>query len=124
MSTASRYCGSVGGTCGGVDTQHPSPGATVGARGHYDPRAGRHAQRSSGTCRKFSALATNAALPRERAGATGQSGAPGACRCTRPARWAHRAFFPIGLRERPSRHSLPPPRLTARGACPRGRSPP
>ena len=39
MSTASRYCGRAGGTCGGVVTRHPSPGATGGPRGHYDLRA-------------------------------------------------------------------------------------
>ena len=124
MSTASRYCGSVGGTCSGGITHLPSPGATVEARRHYDLRAGRQAERSSGRWRKFSALATNAAPPRKRAGARAQAGAHGACRCTRPARRAHRAIFPIGVRERPSRHSLSPPRVTARGGFPRGRSPP
>ena len=49
MSTASRYCGKAGGTCGGVGTQHPSPGATGGTRGHYDPCAARHSWRPWGT---------------------------------------------------------------------------
>jgi hypothetical protein len=123
MSTASRYCGMAGGTCGGGITQAPVPGATGGTRGHYDPRASGKATRSSGTVRKRLPLATNAAPPRKRAGAGLPWGACPALPAT-PAQRAHRAIFPIGLRERPFRHSLPPPRMSARGVRPRGRPPP
>jgi hypothetical protein len=122
MSTASRYCGSVGGTCGGATTQAPAPGAMDGTRGHYDPRATGKPEQPARALRKFLSLATNAALPLKRAGAPGTRGAA-AARRPAPAGWAHRAVFPIGLRGRPSRHSLPPPPRGARG--PRhGRHPP
>lgn len=122
MSTASRYCGSVGGTCGGGITQDPAPGATGGTRGHYDPRATGNAEQPARAIRKRLPEARNAALPRKRAGASGLTGAATARRPA-PAGGAHRAVFPIGLRGRPSRHSLPPPPKSARG--PRhGRHPP
>lgn len=123
MSTASRYCGMAGGTCGGGFTQASVPGAEGGTRGHYDPRATGNAPCSSRTYCKCLPRATNAALPRKRAGAgreTGSCRAPAAA----PAERAHRAFFPIGLRERPQRLSLPPPPRRARGVRPRGRPPP
>ena len=123
MSTASRYCGSVGGTCGGVDTQRPAPGATGGARRHYDLRAERQSGRARGTVHTFSPLATNAAPPRKRAGASGEGGASRSARPESPVGRAHRAFFPIGLRERRLRHSLPPPKNGVRGAG-RGPRPP
>lgn len=123
MSTASRNRGIAGGTCGGGITQPSAPGATGGTRGQYDPRATGNATCPRGTCCKRLPLATNAAPPRKRAGAGLEKGACPALSAT-PAQRAHRAIFPIGLRERPVRHSRPPPRLVACGVRPRGRPPP
>ena len=129
MSTASRNRGMAGGTCGGGITQPSVPGAEGGTRGHYDPRAfSGKSGHSWGMLRKCLPRATNAAPPRKRAAAglqalrltKGATPAPSAS----PAYRAHRAIFPIGLRERPSRHSLPPPTWLARGEPPRGRPPP
>jgi hypothetical protein len=123
MSTASRYCGSVGGTCGGVDTRHSSPGATGRPRRHYDLRAERQLVSARGAEGKRRPLATNAAPPRKRAGAPGKGGALSPARALSPVRRAHCAVFPIGLRGRPRRHSLPPTPSGARGET-RGRRPP
>jgi len=124
MSTASRYCGTAGGTCGGGPTQASVPGAEGGTRGHYDPRADRQAgSRPPGGLRKRLPRATNAAPPRKRAGAGLERGACPALPAS-PAGRAHRAILPIGLRERPDRHSLSPPPVSARGARLRGRPPP
>ena len=122
MSTASRYCGKAGGTCGGVETQHPSPGATGGTRGHYDPRAARQSLRPLGTVNQRLPEATNAAPPRKRVRGPR---AQGACRpvMARPRmNRAPCAFFPIGLREPRLRHSLPPTSWGARGVV-HGRPP-
>jgi len=123
MSTASRNCGPAGGTCGGGFTRPSAPGATGGTRGHYDPRASGKPRRPLGMSRKCLPRATNAAPPRKRAGAAAAGAIaplPG-----RPVNRAHRAVFsPIGTRERPVRHSLPPPTARARRDWPRGRHPP
>ena len=122
MSTASRYCGKAGGTCGGVGTQHPSPGATGGTRGHYDPCAARHSWRPWGTRDKCLPLATNAAPPRKRVRGPRAEGAS----CPAIARpcmnRAPRAIFPIGLCEPRLRHSRPPTPRGVRGS-PHGRPP-
>ena len=120
MSTASRNRGMAGGTCGGGITQPSVPGAEGGARGHYDPRASGNATRASGTVGKSLPRATNAAPPRKRAGAGLERGACLALPAA-PATRAHRAIFPIGLRERPDRHAPSPPPSSVRGVCPRGR---
>lgn len=122
MSTASRYCGMAGGTCGGGFTRAFVPGATGGTRGHYDLRAFGKSGQSWGLLRKRLPLATNAAPPIKRAGAGPDEGGRKP-RSASPARRAHRAIFPIGLRERPDRHSLPPPAWRVRGALSRGRPP-
>ena len=122
MSTASRNCGTASGTCGGGRNAASIPGAEGRTRGHYDPRATGIAEQPARALRKCLPEATNAALPLTRAGAPGTRGAA-AARRPAPAGRAHRAFFPIGLRGRSSRHSLPPPPTGARG--PRhGRHPP
>lgn len=123
MSTASRYCGMAGGTCGGGFTRAFVPGATGGTRGHYDLRAIGNAQHSRGMLRKRLPRATNAAPPRKRAAAGLEEGARPAPSAS-AVRRAPCAFFPIGLRERPGRHSLPPPSWRARGDRLRGRPPP
>ena len=122
MSTASRYCGMAGGTCGGGITQPSAPGATGGTRGHYDPRATGNATGPRGTGCKRLPLATNAAPPRKRAGTGLEAGASPAPAAS-PVPRAHRAVLPIGLRERPDRHSLPPPAWRVRGHVSRGRPP-
>ena len=123
MSTASRNRGMAGGTCGGGITQPSVPGAEGGTRGHYDPRATGTATCPRGTGCKRLPRATNAAPPRKR---TRPGLMTGACPASLPgpAQWAPRAFFPIGLRERPGRHSLPPPSGCVRGRQFRGRAPP
>lgn len=123
MSTASRNCGTTGGTCGGVATHHSAPGANGRTRGHYDPRADRQLGRPNWALPKSLPQATNAAPPRKRVLAPAMRGPQRAPAAKARMRRAPCAFFPIGLRGRLLRHSLPPPPISARGK-PHGRKPP
>ena len=107
MSTASRDCGSAGGTCGGVRNAHSAPGVRAKPRGYYDPRAARQLGGPIRTEPKCWPQDDNAAPPLKKRAHRRIKHWWEDLPCRPCASLELMPYFSIGLREPRLRHSPP-----------------